>query len=29
MEDIKLAFNLDKSNAEVHTAYSKILEKFN
>lgn len=28
-EDIKLAFSLDKSNAEIHGAYSKILEKYN
>lgn len=27
--DIKEAFNLDKSNAEIHSAYSKILEKYN
>jgi Tfp pilus assembly protein PilF len=25
MEDIKIAFNLQKANSEIHAAYSKIL----
>jgi hypothetical protein len=25
MEDIKIAFNLEKANSEIHAAYSKIL----
>ena len=28
-EDIKAAFALDRKNAEIHSAYSKILEKYN
>jgi len=29
MADIKLAFNKDKSNVEIHKSYEKILEKYN
>lgn len=29
MSDIKLAFNKDKSNVEIHKSYEKILEKYN
>jgi hypothetical protein len=25
MEDIKIAFNIEKANTEIHAAYSKIL----
>jgi hypothetical protein len=25
MEDIKIAFDLEKANSEIHAAYSKIL----
>jgi hypothetical protein len=29
MNDIKQAFNKDKSNTEIYKSYEKILEKYN
>lgn len=29
MEDIKKAYNFDKSNSDIHQAYEQILEKYN